>query len=313
MTGASGNRIRRQTRRKIFDHVSLEDTYWAGRLDDVAFLQRVFDLTELPSHDSRFHDAESDIWQHRINNNDWENDWIFADPRFDLMGTGDEKFLQFLCQMIHPVVRPATDEAESLADAFNEALRPDGYELVIEDRIGKRPIWGAVELSLSGAGGQLAIRAARTTFDAEYIQRQIGRIEQAIEGDPALAIGTAKELVESTLRAVLEARAVNADTSADIAKLMRLVQKQLRLVPDEVTDAAKAADSVRRVLGSLATVVQGMAELRNAYGSGHGHAPSRRGLTSRHARLAAGAASTLCVFLWETHVALISKPEVSRG
>jgi hypothetical protein len=31
-------------------------------LDEIAFLSRIFDLTSLPSHDSRFQNAEQDIW-----------------------------------------------------------------------------------------------------------------------------------------------------------------------------------------------------------------------------------------------------------
>lgn len=56
---------------------------------------------------------------------------------------------------------------------------------------------------------------------------------------------------------------------------------------------------------NLATLVQGSAELRNAYGTGHGRsrAHAKRRLTPRHARLAVGSAATLGVFLYETHEA----------
>ena len=73
------------------------------------------------------------------------------------------------------------------------------------------------------------------------------------------------------------------------------------------------SDSIRKVLGSLGVIVQGMAELRNAYGSGHGPAPSKRGLQPRHATLAAGAASALSVFLWQTHLEVPNNQQVSDG
>ena len=63
----------------------------------------------------------------------------------------------------------------------------------------------------------------------------------------------------------------------------------------------KAADTVRVILKNLATIVQGLAELRNPYGTGLGHEGRARGLKLRHARLPAGAASTLALFLMETH------------
>jgi hypothetical protein len=308
-----GNRISRRTRIKIFDHLKIEKIQWWGTLNDVEFLRRIFDLTDLPSFDSRFEDAEGDIWQHTVNNNDWESDWVFTDSRFDLIGCDDPTFLAFLAETVHPVVRPSIEEAAELVEAFNEMLRPDGYELQSTEKIGKRPIWVAAELTIQGTRALSSMQAAHATFDADYIRRQVSRIEASIESDPPLAIGTAKELVESTLRAILEERGIVAEPTADIAKLLRVASKELKLVPDDVSDAARAADSVRKVLGSLGVIVQGMSEIRNAYGSGHGHAPSRRGLRPRHATLAAGAASTLCVFLWQTHREISNKASTSHG
>ena len=58
-------------------------------------------------------------------------------------------------------------------------------------------------------------------------------------------------------------------------------------------EEAKASKTIKSILGSLTTVVQGLSELRNQYGSGHGKKISFRGLTSRHAKLSVGAASNL--------------------
>jgi hypothetical protein len=71
--------------------------------------------------------------------------------------------------------------------------------------------------------------------------------------------------------------------------------------PNNISDKAKAADTVKRLLSNLATITQGIAELRNHYGTGHGKAAGAKGLGPRHAKLAVGAASTLAVFLAETH------------
>jgi AbiJ N-terminal domain 3/Abortive infection C-terminus len=287
VSGAATNAIPRRTRKNLFDLLALENVYWFGRLDDVEFLRRVFELTDLPSEDGRFHDAEGDVWQHRVNNSDWPDDWIFTDRRFDLLGCPDELFLRFIAEIVHPVVRPSTEQAQSLVDAFNEMLRPHGYELVVTEKVGKYPVWSAARITTHGGESLISIQAAHATFNAEYIGRQITRMEGAIENDPGLAIGTAKELVESTLRSILEARSIIPEPAADLAKLMRLAGKELNLVPDTVSDAAKAADSIRKVLGALGVVVQGMAELRNAYGSGHGHSasPAGLGLDTRNSRL----------------------------
>jgi hypothetical protein len=43
-------------------------------------LQRLYDLDALPSTDSRFKTAGRDIAQHRIANEDWDDEWVFSDP-----------------------------------------------------------------------------------------------------------------------------------------------------------------------------------------------------------------------------------------
>lgn len=54
------------TRRDIFDYLSMEGISWHGRLEEVAFLERIWDLTSLPSTDGRFRNAAGDIFQHRV-------------------------------------------------------------------------------------------------------------------------------------------------------------------------------------------------------------------------------------------------------
>jgi hypothetical protein len=72
-------------------------------------------------------------------------------------------------------------------------------------------------------------------------------------------------------------------------------------VPEDIPESAKGADAIKRLLGNLGQVSQGIAELRNLYGTGHGKDGTFRGLGPRHARLAVGAATTLATFLFETH------------
>jgi hypothetical protein len=126
-------------------------------------------------------------------------------------------------------------------------------------------------------------------------------MRRSIEDDPRVAIGTAKELVETTCKSILHARGRAADQKWNVLQLVKATREELDLTPGDIPDQAKAADTVRRLLANLATIVQGLAELRNPYGSGHGPDGKPRGLEPRHARLAVGAASTLATFLIETH------------
>lgn len=144
------NQITEITRRNLFDEVSLLKINWAGRLSDVQFLSRIFDLKSLPSTDHRFKDAGQDIRQHRINNYDWENDWIFYDHRFNLLYCDDKTFLVFLCETIHPIVRSNDEEVENLLGLYNKHLRVDGFGLIEYVQISERPVFKGKALSRAG-------------------------------------------------------------------------------------------------------------------------------------------------------------------
>lgn len=145
------------------------------------------------------------------------------------------------------------------------------------------------------------LKAVAVTVDAPYLLQQIEHIETQIEADPRLAIGTAKELVETVCKTILREREVEFDAKLELMELVKLTRKELKLVPDDIPDSAKAADTIRKLLSNLASITQSLAELRNTYGTGHGHDGKAKGLTPRHARLAAGAATVLAKFLFETH------------
>jgi len=143
------NQITEITRRNIFDAITMKKVNWAGRLNEVQFLSRLFDLKTLPSTDRRYIDASQDIWQHRINNYDWERDWVFCDPRFNLIYCEADLFLRFLCETIHPVVRAEVEQVKRLQKLYNQLLRVDGFELIEYTRISDKPVFKGKELSRS--------------------------------------------------------------------------------------------------------------------------------------------------------------------
>jgi hypothetical protein len=68
MSAVRRNSISEVTGRDIMDFLTVEQIPWAGRLEETAFLGRIWDLSEMRSNDHRFQDAAGDIWQHRVNN-----------------------------------------------------------------------------------------------------------------------------------------------------------------------------------------------------------------------------------------------------
>lgn len=294
-------KIIQPTRRNIIDAIVVENINWAGRLEEPEFLGRLFNLGELPSNDRRFPDAAGDIWQHRVNNYDWSNDWVFYDPRFNILNGDDDLFLRFLCETVHPVVRSDPTETERLVQLYNRFLMNDGFQLAEKSRISGRPIYAGRYVGTVAAPALSAAKEILGGSDLTYVAQQITRMESALYADPGLAIGTAKELIETCCKTILFERGVSPPDNLDLAQLVKLTSKELKLTPDDIDDQAKAAETIKRLLSNLATITQGVSELRNRYGTGHGKAAGSKGLDPRHAKLAVGAASTLAVFLVETH------------
>ncbi len=138
-------------------------------------------------------------------------------------------------------------------------------------------------------------------LDAEHLADQIRRMELSSETDPSLAIGTAKELIETCCKTILAERGKPVTGTPDVSTLTKETLKELKLVPEEIPEATRGAKVIKRLLSNLGTIGNGLAELRGLYGTGHGKHGSASGLGPRHARLAVGAAATLAVFLFETH------------
>lgn len=81
-----------------------------------------------------------DIWQHRVRWQDWPDDWVFHDGRFNLLHASDEEFLHFVCETVHPVVRSDLDEVLALVEMYNSGLSKVGRELVEGQRLSNQPV-----------------------------------------------------------------------------------------------------------------------------------------------------------------------------
>ena len=126
---------------ELFENIHITYAY-CGRLSEIDFLKRTYDLQKLPSYDNRFEDAEGDIWQHTVNNDDYEDGWVFEDERFELLNGEDEVLLNFLCSVFHPAVRYENGYWKEFLDEINGLLRNDGYELYPESKISGRDVYG---------------------------------------------------------------------------------------------------------------------------------------------------------------------------
>jgi len=299
------------TRRNLFDAIRESEINLYGRLDEIEFLSRIYDLKSIPGngHDSVYDEMvhiESEIQRHTYNM-DYEllefidRIDVIEDPRFGLQDGDDDILLRFLCETVHPLVRTDAEEVERLLQIYNPHLKHDGFQIVEKTKVSGKPIYAARNV---GALGIPNLSAAKQALDlGSYVSNQITRMETSVDSVPELAIGTAKELVETCCRTILEARGkkMPENRKITVTDLVKAAREELQLTPDDIPSEAKAADTIKRLLSNLATIAQGVAELRNPYGTGHGKPADTKGLQSRHAKLAVGAATTLAIFLVETH------------
>ncbi|WP_439676771.1 abortive infection family protein [Embleya sp. MST-111070] len=154
---------------------------------------------------------------------------------------------------------------------------------------------------ITPVGARLVVGNLAHLKDASAIREQLARIQRAVLDDPALAVGSAKELIESTAKVVLTERGVTVDDTMGIPALVKEAQQLLDLHPSSHTPGPDGSDAVKRILGSVSGIAIGLAELRNrGYGPGHGPATTRVGLRPRHAHLAVNAALTWCQLMLDT-------------
>lgn len=133
--------------------------------------------------------------------------------------------------------------------------------------------------------------------DPAVIHDHLGRLGDTVESDPRLAVSTAKALIESTAKCVLSARGVAYTKSDDVTQLVARSQQTLGLAAKGTSGEDQ---SLRRVLGSLATLAQNVTEIRNKVGVDHGAESVPTWVRPRHARLVVGAAQVWCQLMLET-------------
>ena len=118
-----------------------------GELEELDFLKILYPLDTMPSYDPRYSNAEDDIRQHTINNDDYEYGWVFTDDRFGLNNGDDVILLKFLCTVFHPAYRKEEGYWKKYLFKIQDLLHNDGYELYISKYISGREVYEWRELT----------------------------------------------------------------------------------------------------------------------------------------------------------------------
>ncbi|MCY4620891.1 MAG: abortive infection family protein [bacterium] len=129
---------------------------------------------------------------------------------------------------------------------------------------------------------------------ASAIRENLNRLRgQLSAGDSAAAIGTAKDLIESTAKVILTAEGQPIGHNQNMDTLIKRAHEIVNLHAQTVNNAdPQVQAAVKRIRGGLQSVALGVVDLRNAAGTGHGRATIGPSALPDEALLAAEAAAT---------------------
>lgn len=135
-----------------------------------------------------------------------------------------------------------------------------------------------------------------------HIEAQVKAIELAVAQNTGLAFDLAKTLIESACKTILTERGLSFDKNADLPKLFRMARQVVPFLPASLGDDPAVRKSLEQTLNGLNTALQGVCELRNAFGfASHGSDSPRPAMEAIHATLAAQAADAIVGFLYSVH------------
>jgi hypothetical protein len=101
------------------------------------------------------------------------------------------------------------------------------------------------------------------------LDEQLDRLRRASD-DPALSIGTAKDLLEAVAKFVLEELSAPYNPKADFAELWYLARSRLGIHPKQVAASLPGASVIQTVMQSAWNIADSVNQLRNLQGTGHG-------------------------------------------
>jgi len=251
--------ISQKTKRDIVDELKIRDISYNGKLNEIDFVHRLYDLKKLPSNDPRFPDMESDYWQHRINNYDWDYWWIIDDSRLNIIND-DERFCEFLCSILHPITR-SQEEVYFILEIINAYLVHDGYKVVEDKKVYNGSTFKVIEIE------ETTIKIDNTINTGnEFVKEQYEKIDKKInEEDFSGVITNSRTLIECVIGDLYK-RIMGEDLEpqGNLQDGYKKIKTLLRLSPDNTSNEAFKA-----ILRSFVTIVDGLDRLSNQMSDRH--------------------------------------------
>lgn len=162
----------------------------------------------------------------------------------------------------------------------------------------------AIDTSFALHGARAAVSGGMT-----HIEEQVKALELAVVQNTGLAFDLAKTLIESACKTIITERGGTYDTDDELPRLFKQATQTVPFLPPSMSTDAAARKSLLQTLNGLSTAVQGVCELRNAFGfASHGADAPRPAMEGVQAFLAAQAADAIVGFLHRVHRQDLSRP-----
>ena len=144
------------------------------------------------------------------------------------------------------------------------------------------------------------LEAVRQISSIDLIQH-MDRIRNALPNDPYLAIGATKDMLETTMKTILDDRGNSGPDKLSFSELTTRCLTVLRL-SGTLPPAAEGERYVRRIASSAQRMIETANELRNRAGTGHGRVAGKEPLvTAADAEFVASVGLILAAWLLRHH------------
>ena len=134
------------------------------------------------------------------------------------------------------------------------------------------------------------------SFDEESVHAVWQKALERRKGDPEGAITTARTLLETICKHILDQAGIPYDSNKiELHELYKLTANELNISPSQHSE-----EVFRQILGGCSAVVNGLGTLRNRLGDAHGKGQRPIKPQPRHAELAVNLAGAMGLFLVST-------------
>jgi Abortive infection C-terminus len=153
------------------------------------------------------------------------------------------------------------------------------------------------DLESGGTPGERDATAILKSLTDEAIHEVWERALSRRVDDPEGAITTARTLLETVCKRILDAETIEYPEDGDLPKLYKLTAETLKLAPSQHSEQV-----FKQILGGCTAVIEGLGALRNRLGDAHGKGKKSAKPSARHAQLAvnlSGSTATFLLATWE--------------